>query len=144
MRSRVIVADWLAQHDLGHWMGRPDRRPVDLRVGVRGGGDRDLVRDAEETAMSDLRWKIHSMRMRHGRHMAQALSNVEKAAFHVREANRYGKGFSADYAATAKRHALSGWGWMEHAISQVTECGCPRLLWPEKVQKALKEHTDES
>ena len=90
--------------------------------------------------MSDLRWKFHSMRMRHERYMALALGSIEQAAFHARESNRYAKG-SIDHGDMHRRHAIEGWDRTVDAIGHVTECGCPRRLWPEQVQDAIKEGT---
>ena len=83
---------------------------------------------------------LHEWRPKHGRHMAAAKEAVEKSNFHVKEANRYLKGMSVDYADAAKRHAMSGFDWVTVAIREVVDCGCPRSLWPEEVQERILEH----
>ncbi len=86
-----------------------------------------------------LRWWFHKHRGRHDSRMAEAESHVERAAFHVREANRYSKGMSVDYADSAKSHGVRGFEEIRAVIAIVVDCGCPRNMWSEQVQERIPE-----
>lgn len=87
-----------------------------------------------DTTMSQLRKWLHDQRPRHQRYMSLALAAVEQSAASVRAANK-----SSELGATAiaAGQAHRGWQGILEAIASVVDCGCPRDMWPERVQEAI-------
>ena len=91
------------------------------------------------------RWYWHSQRRRHQMQMAYALAKIEWSEHNVREANHYASRAKENpedpkWKVLANAHVRMGWEDVLEAVGALTECGCPRTLWPEKVRKAVREH----
>ena len=99
----------------------------------------------DSNSQLSFRWYWHSQRRRHQMQMAYALAKIEWSEHNAREANRFAVEAKAHpqevkWKVLANSHVRMGWEDVLEAVGALTECGCPRTLWPEKVRKAVREH----
>ena len=74
------------------------------------------------TPLAELRQRIHEGRVRHDSFMASAESKI------VRGHGLRDTGLPVE-----------GFGWIQSAIADLVECGCPWRIWPEVIRDAIPD-----
>lgn len=104
-----------------------------------------LIPELDPLAPVTFRWYWHAQRRRHVEAMAYALAKIEFSEENVRQSNHFATKAKENpeqvkWKVLSNSHAHMGWEDVLEAIATLTGCGCPSVLWPEKVRKAVREH----